>query len=232
VTEARLADPKQYDDRSTNPYSIRYAVYNFALDWEDLYSAVIDARNANVEVQVMVDDGQLGPNRDYNKGLQALKDAGFLYEASQKNLTVAEQEAAELIGVDCEGIMHLKTRLFAWLDEDGQERKEFMTGSFNPELGADTGVPMPNNDTLVSFEIGGEAGDEYLELFERCVRAAHARASEARARDMRARAKRAKEARERAHVRPSEARDFGGEGHMCDRAKRGGGHMCDRRSGG
>lgn len=207
MTEARLADPKQYDDRSTNPYSIRYAVYNFALDWEDLYSAVIDARNANVEVQVMVDDGQLGPNRDYNKGLQALKDAGFLYEASQKNLTVAEQEAAELIGVDCEGIMHLKTRLFAWLDEDGQERKEFMTGSFNPELGADTGVPMPNNDTLVSFEIGGEAGDEYLELFERCVRAAHARASEARARDMRARAKRAKEARERAHVRPSEARD-------------------------
>ena len=154
VTSARARDGNAYD-RDTNPYRIRYAVYNFALDWEDLWTTVIEARNSGVVVQVMVDDGQLGPNREYNKGLQALRDAGFVYEPTQIGLTAAEQLNAELIGVNVTGIMHLKMRGFEYIDNDvggdGSVVRELMTGSFNPELAAETGVPMPNNDTLVSF---------------------------------------------------------------------------------
>ncbi len=125
-------------------HSIRYAVYNFASDWKDLWEAMIGARDAGVRVQVLVDEKQIG--RDYNHGIKKLQDAGFRWFPSQKNMTEEELESAELVGVTTDGIMHLKTRIFR-----APDYTELYTGSFNPELGEGTGVDCPNNDTLISF---------------------------------------------------------------------------------
>jgi len=124
VTRYRTLDGRKFS-RVDNPYCIFYAVYNFAPEpmWQDLVQAFLKARASGVKVQMLVDAQQLNTYKidNWNKGLKALIDAGLKYSPTQLNLTLAEQEEYELIGINTSlrgnGLMHLKTRIFKWEDQ-------------------------------------------------------------------------------------------------------------------
>ena len=142
VTRYRTLDGRKFS-RVDNPYCIFYAVYNFAPEpmWQDLVQAFLKARASGVKVQMLVDAQQLNTYKidNWNKGLKALIDAGLKYSPTQLNLTLAEQEEYELIGINTSlrgnGLMHLKTRIFKWEDQRSKQHSVVMTGSFNPEIG-------------------------------------------------------------------------------------------------
>ena len=142
VTRYRTLDGRKFS-RVDNPYCIFYAVYNFAPEpmWQDLVQAFLKARASGVKVQMLVDAQQLNAYKidNWNKGLKALIDAGLKYSPTQLNLTLAEQEEYELIGINTSlrgnGLMHLKTRIFKWEDQRSKKHSVVMTGPFNPEIG-------------------------------------------------------------------------------------------------
>ena len=142
VTRYRTLDGRKFS-RADNPYCIYYAVYNFAPEpmWQDLVQAFLKARSSGVKVQMLVDAHQLNSFKvdNWNKGLKVLIDAGLKYSPTQLNLTLAEQEEYELIGINTSlrgnGLMHLKTRIFKWEDQQSKQHSVVMTGSFNPEIG-------------------------------------------------------------------------------------------------
>jgi hypothetical protein len=158
VTMARMLDKRANFSRDDNPYRVSYAVYNFAPEpmWQDLVSAFLNARAHNVEVQLLVDAKQLQSFETWNKGLQTLIKAGLRYSPTQINLTVSQQKNLELIGVNTSlrgnGLMHLKTRLFQWLEPESKApRTVLMTGSFNPEIGPAPAYSFMNNDTFLEI---------------------------------------------------------------------------------
>ena len=114
VTRYRTLDGRKFS-RVDNPYCIFYAVYNFAPEpmWQDLVQAFLKARASGVKVQMLVDAQQLNAFKvaNWNKGLKALIDAGLKYSPTQLNLTLAEQEEYELIGINTSlrgnGLIHL-----------------------------------------------------------------------------------------------------------------------------
>lgn len=125
VVDERRADPVTYPP-GENPYAIRYAVYN--LRNEPLVHALADARDAGVDVRIVMDADQLDPSRDWNWADDWLRDArGFSYAADHRLLTPAERLETELLGFAGAGLFHLKTRLFFT-----PTRHTLITGSMNP----------------------------------------------------------------------------------------------------
>ncbi len=124
VRDARGADPERYDE-GANPYRIRYAVYN--LRNPQIVTALADAHDAGVDVQVLMDDAQLDPARTWNQADEFLIARGFEFEADARDLTDATRSTVDLVGIHHSGLMHFKTRLF---DAPGFEAA--ITGSMNP----------------------------------------------------------------------------------------------------
>jgi hypothetical protein len=124
VIDARLADPGTWAD-GDNPYRIRYAVYNLRND--KVVDALVQARDAGVDVQVLVEDGQLDPERDWNWADEYLIDHGFAFAPDHRDLSADELDDYDLIGIGGSGLMHLKTRLF-----ETPQRRALITGSMNP----------------------------------------------------------------------------------------------------
>ncbi len=123
VADERRADPVTYD--AANPYRIRYAVYN--LRNTDIVDALIDARSAGVEVQVLIDDGQLDPERDWNWADEFLVEQGWSFEPDHRDLDEEARRTTELVGIGGSGLMHLKLRLF-----ESPTRRLAASGSMNP----------------------------------------------------------------------------------------------------
>ena len=148
--ELDLASPTAEGD---NPYRIRYAVYN--LRNPDTIQALISAQDRGVDVQILIEEQQLDPRKEYNQADEQLVAAGFellqdvrvetedgeektvLYVEPQTSLDEAELVRADIIAItgitdpdDQElvpGLMHLKTRLF-----ETPTGQTLLTGSLNP----------------------------------------------------------------------------------------------------
>lgn len=133
VVAARRADPTDYPPGS-NPYRIRYAVYN--LRHPDLIDKLVDAVSAGVDVQVMIDAAQIAPDRPHNKVDEWFEDAGLTVLRSDDGVPAAEREAAHLVGIHSSHLMHLKARMYAYQDPDtGEHVQEVLSGSMNPGAG-------------------------------------------------------------------------------------------------
>ncbi len=124
VVDERRADPATYAD-GQNPYRIRYAVYNVRNP--SIVQALGDARDAGVEVRIVIDADQLDPARDWNTADETLRDRGFSYAPDHRALTAAQRLDTELLGFGGAGLFHLKTRLFLTPTE-----RTLITGSMNP----------------------------------------------------------------------------------------------------
>ena len=124
VVDARVADGRTFDE-GANPYSIRYAVYN--LRNPRVVAALLAAEAKGVDVQVLIDAGQLDPAKTWNTSDEAFIDAGLEFVADARGLTDQQRKTADYIGVDGSGLMHLKTRLYGT-----PERTRLLTGSMNP----------------------------------------------------------------------------------------------------
>jgi hypothetical protein len=138
VIAAKQADPRQFPD-GENPYTIHYAVYN--LRNPEIIQKLAEAHHAGVDVQVLIEDHQLSPDKTWNTADEQLRDAGFSFSPTHKQLNDAQREELDLIGIQGSGLMHLKTRLFSYPDPTtGQPIERLMTGSMNP------GDSASNND--------------------------------------------------------------------------------------
>lgn len=130
VVEARAADPAVYPE-GQNPFSIRYAVYNLA--HPALLEALAGAEARGVDVQILIEDEQLDPGRSYNTADELLVARGFELVRDHRDLDDTTRRTADLIGVVGEGLMHLKTRLYSWIDPaTGLGAVRLVTGSMNP----------------------------------------------------------------------------------------------------
>lgn len=130
VVRARAADPATYAE-GENPFSIRYAVYNLA--HPALVEGLADAEARGVDVQILIEDEQLDPGRDYNTADDYLAAHGFEVVRDHRALDDATRRTADLVGVVTEGLMHLKTRLYRWIDAvSGAPTARLVTGSMNP----------------------------------------------------------------------------------------------------
>jgi hypothetical protein len=130
VVEARAADPAVYPE-GENPFSIRFAVYNLA--HPALLEALADAEARGVDVQILIEDEQLDPGRSYNTADELLVARGFELVRDHRVLDDTTRKTADLVGVVGEGLMHLKTRLYSWIDPGtGLPSVRLVTGSMNP----------------------------------------------------------------------------------------------------
>lgn len=121
VRLGRLADPAAPD----GAYTIRYAVYN--LRHEAIVDGLVHARDAGVDVQVLIDADQLDPARDWNWADEYLQLNGFSFAPDHRVLTASEAEQTDLVGIAGGGLMHLKARVYR--TPDGVR---VLTGSHNP----------------------------------------------------------------------------------------------------
>jgi hypothetical protein len=145
VIEARAADPTPAYADGHNPFSIRYAVYN--LRHPDIVSALADARDAGVDVQILIEADQLDPARDWNTADEYLVERGFTLVGDHRTLDDVTRHTADLVGIAGSGLMHLKTRLFRWRDPATGELERLVTGSMNPGDNA-----VYNDETLHYIE--------------------------------------------------------------------------------
>ena len=135
VREQRAVDPGEFDE-GTNPYRIRYAVYN--LRNADVVERLAAAHHEGVDVQVMMESDQLDPARDWNWADEALIDEGFEYADDHRDLDEEGRATADLIGIVDSGLMHLKVRLF-----ETPAGVTLLSGSMNPGDNA-----VHNDETL------------------------------------------------------------------------------------
>lgn len=140
VVAARAADPGTYAE-GENPYRIQFAAYN--LDSPYIAAALADAEDAGVDVQILIEQDQLDPAKDYNVQDDYLVGRGFELVRDHKTLDAALAKTADLIGVSGSGLMHLKTRLYTWRDASGATQSRVVTGSLNPGY-----LSMHNDETL------------------------------------------------------------------------------------
>lgn len=124
VIARRGEDAGEYAE-GANPFAIRYAVYN--LRNPRIVDALIKAEAAGVDVQILIEDGQLDPERTWNTADEALIEAGFEFAPSHRDLDEASRLTADLIGIQGSGLMHLKTRLY-----QAGEWRAALSGSMNP----------------------------------------------------------------------------------------------------
>ena len=124
IIDERASDPATYTF-ADNPYRVRYAVYN--LRNADVVDALVDARDAGVAVQVLLEDSQLDPARDWNWADDHLVASGFGFAPDHRDLSEEARRTTELIGIGGSGLMHLKLRLF-----QSPTRHLAVSGSMNP----------------------------------------------------------------------------------------------------
>lgn len=124
VIVARALDERVYEEGS-NPFRIRYAVYN--LRNPVIVDRLIEAEHAGVDVQILIEEGQLDPKKTWNTADEAIVEAGLELVKDSRDLTASQRDSADMIGIDRSGLMHLKTRLF---EHPGS--RALLTGSINP----------------------------------------------------------------------------------------------------
>lgn len=125
VIDARAADTTTSRVEGSNPYRIRYAVYNLRNPL--VIAALARAHDEGVDVQVLVEADQLDPARTWNTADEELVARGWELVTDIRTLTDTTTATADLVGVTGSGLMHLKTRLFetpAW--------SAVLSGSMNP----------------------------------------------------------------------------------------------------
>lgn len=91
IIAARLNDTS-YNGTNADPnnkYRIRYSVYNLLLS--AAYPLLIEAFNAGVYVQVLIESSQVDPCRTYNTALGALKAGGLRVPCFTFNTSVRRQ---------------------------------------------------------------------------------------------------------------------------------------------
>lgn len=136
--------PARRDDAGS--FNVKFCVYNLLDD--DYIQALIEAHNAGVFVQVVMDYNNI--NEPYVQTYARFRDAGLAVapfrNTTQKELTPQQLASLNLIGAKVTGIMHMKLRYFSWLAAPGatEATEVVVTGSLNPE---DTA--LKNEDTLV-----------------------------------------------------------------------------------
>lgn len=138
VVRAKAADPRSFKD-GENPYKIHFAVYN--LRHPEVVKKLGEAQQQGVDVQVLIEDHQLDPAKDFNVADEQLIAAGFQFSKTHKGLTSEQKKELDLIGIEGSGLMHLKSRFFSYPDPvTGEEISKLLTGSMNP------GDAAPFND--------------------------------------------------------------------------------------
>ena len=152
VREALALDGGAYDE-GTNPFAIRYAVYN--LRNEDVVEHLVAAHDEGVDVQVLMEADQLDPERTWNWADERLVDAGFEFVEDHRDLTDDQLFTADLVGIAGSGLMHLKTRLFT--TSDGTS---LLTGSMNP------GDNAVHNDETLHLINDARIVDRYIAAFD------------------------------------------------------------------
>ncbi|NOY93963.1 MAG: hypothetical protein GXP55_22495 [Deltaproteobacteria bacterium] len=124
VRELRAADGGDYAE-GDNPFTIHYAVYN--LRNPAIVGALADAADVGVDVQILIDDKQLDPERTWNTADEELVARGFELAMDHRELDDTTRVTADLIGIHHNGLMHFKTRIFR---APGFEA--VLSGSLNP----------------------------------------------------------------------------------------------------
>lgn len=136
VVAARRADPKTYS-ATENPYRIEYAIYN--MTDKTVINRLIDASRAGVQVQVLIDAGQIGPEKPFNTVVKDLVAGGFTHAETQKGLSAEERLTKNIVEIDMPGdaLFHFKARYFSYPDPaTGAPRETLLTGSHNPQNSA------------------------------------------------------------------------------------------------
>ncbi len=158
VTRARTRDANAYAE-GDNPYSIRYAVYN--LRNQAISSALADAVDAGVDVQILIEQDQLDPERTWNTTDEMLIARGFEFVENHRDLTDATRRTADLVGVSGSGLMHLKARIYQWRDSDsGAAQRRLITGSMNP------GDLAAHNDETLHYVEDAAVIDAFVAKYE------------------------------------------------------------------
>jgi phosphatidylserine/phosphatidylglycerophosphate/cardiolipin synthase-like enzyme len=134
VLEARAADSTNYA-AGENPYRIDYAVYN--LRSGAVIDRLIKAANTGVDVRVLIESDQIAPEREWNTVDEQFEEAGLKVIRSDKQVDLGSREAAHLIGIASNHLMHLKARVMNWKNpETGKAERLVLSGSMNPGDGA------------------------------------------------------------------------------------------------
>jgi phosphatidylserine/phosphatidylglycerophosphate/cardiolipin synthase-like enzyme len=136
VISARRADNRSYP-AGQNPYRIEYAIYN--MTDRDVIGRLIDASRAGIEVQVLIDAGQISPEKPHNTVVKDLVAAGFSHAESQKGLSAEAKLKTQVVEIEMpgSGLFHFKSRYFTWPDpQTGQKQESLLTGSHNPQNSA------------------------------------------------------------------------------------------------
>lgn len=159
VRAARAADSQVYPE-GENPFSIRYAVYN--LRNPEIVSALADAADEGVDVQILIEQDQLDPARTWNTTDEFLIGRGFDFVEDHRDLNAITSKTADLIGVAGSGLMHLKSRIYRWNDEStGSPASRLVTGSMNPGdlavANEETLHYIDDSNIIASFEAKYEA---------------------------------------------------------------------------
>ena len=158
VISARKADTNTYT-KENNPYKIRYAVYNISS--KEVLQKLAEAHKSGVNVQVLIEDHQLNPEKTWNQGDDYLREQGFSFAEDHNKLDAEGQQNTELIGIKRDTLMHLKSRIVEYPDpETGQTVKKLLTGSMNP------GQSAIKNDENLSLITDQGVVDRYIEMYE------------------------------------------------------------------
>jgi hypothetical protein len=123
VIQARKAAGGSALPEGTNPFRIRYAVYN--LTNREIARQLADAETAGVDVQVLIESDQLA--NDWVTTDDLFRNRGLRVEPDHRVLDDAGRAEADLVGIVDPGLMHLKTRIF-----ETPGFAALLTGSLNP----------------------------------------------------------------------------------------------------
>lgn len=137
IIAARKADPRTFEP-GKNPYRIEYAIYN--MTDKDVIGRLTEAARAGIQVQVLIDAGQIDPSKPWNTVVDELKAGGLTSHAeTQVGLSPEALRDTQIIEIDLpgSGLFHFKSRYFAYPDPDSGKIKEtLLTGSHNPQTSA------------------------------------------------------------------------------------------------
>jgi PLD-like domain len=136
VIAAKRADGRTFA-AGQNPYRIEYAIYN--MTDRDIIGRLIEASRAGVQVQVLIDAGQISPEKPFNTVVKDLVAGGFSHAESQKGLSADDKKNKQIIEIEMpgSGLFHFKSRYFTWPDpRSGQQQESLLTGSHNPQNSA------------------------------------------------------------------------------------------------
>ena len=156
VIKARQACPIPYFEPASNPFSIKYSVYNLMLT--PAIEAMVAAHKANVFVQVLIQYTQLFPNMTWNTmaqnftaaNMSVVRDDNDCLPYGALDCSTVNMIGTRARGSQFMGLMHTKMRLFHHTDSDCwrggscYNHTSVVTGSLNPDNAA-----LKNDETLL-----------------------------------------------------------------------------------